>query len=531
MTICLRPTRSDDIDFVLRAERDPHNAPLVDQWTAEEHTAALGDENARHMIVELQEDPDPVGYVILTGLNSDSNTIQLLRLVITKKGQGIGRETLRAVKRLVFGEYGARTLWLDVWDHNSVARRLYASEGFLAENGPATAVAPEDEGLIIMTLSRERFLSGDAGLPSEANPAPDREALTQLGYSPRWEALFAQLEAADSYPARVIRADRGSVLVASADGVLRAQPATALVKAARGPIDLPTVGDWVAVYAPEGIDVPLVSAVLHRTSAITRGDPGEPSVVQILAANVDVVFLVHPVDTDPNLRRIERELSLIWDSGAVPVIVLTKSDASQAPEEAVSLVESIAIGCEVLLTSAVTGVGVPSLAELVGEGKTAVLLGPSGAGKSTLTNALLGDERQLTREVRLSDHRGRHTTVARELIPIPGGGVLIDTPGLRALALTGSESGIAGVFPEIEEAAVSCHFRDCTHHDEPGCAVRAAVESGDLDSARLASYHKLIREAEVAAAKTDVRLRAEETQKWKSISKAIKEYYRHTDKR
>jgi ribosome biogenesis GTPase / thiamine phosphate phosphatase len=290
------------------------------------------------------------------------------------------------------------------------------------------------------------------------------------------------------------------------------------------------VGDWVVVRAPSGLDVPLVEAVLTRSSAITRGDPGEPSAVQILAANVDTVFLVHPIDVEPNLRRIERELSLVWDSGAVPVIVLAKADVSAAPDDALAAVEAVAVGCDVLVTSSATGLGVDAVPRYVEGRRTAVLLGPSGAGKSTLTNALLGESRQMTREVRLSDHRGRHTTVRRELIQLPGGGILIDTPGLRALALTGSDAGIAATFPEIEAAAASCRFRDCTHNDEPGCAVRAAVESGQLPASRLANYHKLTREAEVAAMKTDSRLRAAEVRKWKDIAKASRDYFKHGGK-
>lgn len=358
----------------------------------------------------------------------------------------------------------------------------------------------------------------------------DIPALHPLGYSLRWQALFAQFEGTDTYPARVVRTDRGSALIAAPDGLFRAKPSTALAKAARGPIDLPAVGDWVAVRAPKGIDVPLIEAVLARTSAITRGDPGEPSVVQILAANVDIAFLVHPIDAEPNLRRIERELSLVWDSGAVPAIVLTKADASAAPDAALAAVEAVAIGCEVLVTSAVTGLGLGTLPRYLEDRKTAVLLGPSGAGKSTLMNALLGESRQETREVRVSDHRGRHTTVVRELIQLPGGGILIDTPGLRALALTGSDAGIAATFPDIEEAAQDCRFRDCAHNDEPGCAVRAAVESGRLPASRLANYHKLLREAQVAAARTDSRLRAEEVRKWKDIAKASRDYFKHTGK-
>jgi ribosome biogenesis GTPase / thiamine phosphate phosphatase len=232
-----------------------------------------------------------------------------------------------------------------------------------------------------------------AGTLSEGPAMSDFSALGPIGYSPRWQALFAQFEGADTYPARVVRADRGSVLIASPDGLCRAKPSTALVTAARGPIDMPAVGDWLVVHAPQGIDVPLIEAVLARTSAITRGDPGEPSVVQILAANVDTVFLVHPIDAEPNLRRIERELSLVWDSGAVPTILLTKADASAAPDAAVAAVQAVAIGCEVLLTSAVSGLGVDLLPRYVEDRKTAVLLGlqePGSRRSSTRFSARAG---------------------------------------------------------------------------------------------------------------------------------------------
>jgi len=185
----------------------------------------------------------------------------------------------------------------------------------------------------------------------------------------------------------------------------------------------------------------------------------------------------------------------------------------------------------VCAVSALTGSGLNALGDYLKPGKTIVFLGSSGVGKSTLVNALLGEARQATREVRLGDGRGRHTTVVRELIAIPSGGVLIDTPGLRALGLTGSEEGIAATFPDIEQVARGCRFRDCAHSGEPGCAVAAAVESGDLPQDRLDSFHKLIREAEVAAARTDARLRAREEQKSKAISKAAKEYFRHVGRK
>jgi len=357
---------------------------------------------------------------------------------------------------------------------------------------------------------------------------PDSPELELLGFSPRWEALFAAFASEATFVARVIKVNRGSVLVSSATGIARAKRSTALLKAARGPADLPAVGDWVVVTSPPELDVLLIDAVLERTSAITRGDPDDPTTVQVLAANIDIVFIVHPIDEAPNLHRIERELALAWGSGAVPVVVLTKADLSDDPEGARAAVEGVALGVDVEVTSAKEGVGVESLLGHVAGHRTAVLIGPSGAGKSTLVNSLLGEERQRTAEVRAADGRGRHTTVARELVPIPGGGLLIDTPGLRSLALTGSEEGISSAFPDIEEAAASCRFRDCTHDEEPGCGVRAAIEAGTIPQSRLDAYHKLMREAEVVAAKTDARLRAAEKGRDKAMGRTIKEYYKIT---
>ena len=348
----------------------------------------------------------------------------------------------------------------------------------------------------------------------------------QVGWNERWQALFDPYALRGLTPARVIRSDRGSALVASPAGIVRAAPSARLLRVARGAEDLAVAGDWVALMDAEAIDVPLIEAVLPRTGAITRGDPGEGSDVQVLAANVDTVFVVHPIGEPPNLRRVERELSLAWDSGAVPVVVLTKSDLSVDPETARVAVESIALGVDVLVMNALAGESVAPLLDYMSGHRTAVLLGPSGAGKSTIVNALLGHQRQETRAVRVGDQRGRHTTVARELIALPGGGVLIDTPGLRALGLTGSEEGITLTFSDIEQLSGACRFRDCAHQDEPGCAVQAAIATGALPAARLASYQKLMREAKVAAARTDKRLRAEEDRKAKTISKAARDYFR-----
>lgn len=356
----------------------------------------------------------------------------------------------------------------------------------------------------------------------------DITALRALGYSARWEALFEPFAVQGLTPARVVRNDRGSALIATAEGIVRGQPSASLSKASRGPADMPATGDWVAVTTGDDLEVALIEAVLERASAITRGDPGKASDVQVLAANIDTVFVVHPIVEPPNLRRIERELSLAWDSGAAPVVVLTKADLSADPEAARQATESVALGVDVLVTNALAGESAELLLAYITGHRTAVLVGPSGAGKSTLINGLLGEQRQATHEVREGDGRGRHTTVARELIPMPRGGVLIDTPGLRSLGLTGSEDGIASVFADIELLAESCRFRDCAHEHEPGCAVRAAVESGALQPERLDSYRKLLAEAQDAAAKADGRLRAERERKSKTLSKAVKNYHKLT---
>ena len=352
--------------------------------------------------------------------------------------------------------------------------------------------------------------------------------LEELGWGENWRALFESQQTADSMPGRVIRGDRGSSLVATADSVVRARPSSRLLKAAGDGGDLPVVGDWVVVRAPEGIDVPLIDALLERRSAIVRGDSGRTSDRQVLVANVDTVFVVEPIAVRASLRRIERELALAWGSRATPVVVLTKTDLSPDPQAARTAVLAIALGVDVLLANSLQHESAGQLRPYLSNRRTAVLLGPSGAGKSTLINSLLGTHRQATREVRETDGRGRHTTVARELIVIEGGGIVIDTPGLRALALTGSEEGIASAFADVAELASSCRYRDCRHRDEPGCAVRAAVEGGRLPAERLANFHKLVREREVAAMKTDARLRAEEKRKWKIIYKAAMDFHKRT---
>jgi ribosome biogenesis GTPase len=351
--------------------------------------------------------------------------------------------------------------------------------------------------------------------------------LEDLGYSDRWRALFAAHAESGHVPARVVRGDRGSVMAATADGVVRAGLASRLRREAGAPEELPVTGDWVVLDPAPTHEMALVAAVLPRASSFRRGASGTESVLQVVAANVDVVFVVHPIDRGRNPRRLERELALAWESGAVPVVVLAKADLADEPEPARLEAEQVARGSDVVLTSAVSGLGLEALRAYATRGRTVALIGPSGAGKSTIINALLGEERQATAAVRAGDGRGRHTTVTRELVPLPGGGVLLDTPGLRAVAMVDAPAGLAAAFDDIESLARGCRFTDCAHDGEPGCAVAAAVAAGELAGERLASWHKLRREAQVAAMRNDVRLRQEEVRKWKIIHKSAKQFYRN----
>ena len=301
------------------------------------------------------------------------------------------------------------------------------------------------------------------------------DALVPLGWDDRVAALYASVAQPRHQPARVGRVDRDRCTVRTATGQLRAA----------APV-LPTTGDWVALRTDP---TPAVDVVLPRWSALEREG-------QLLAADIDVVFVVASLDRPLNLNRIERELVLAWDSGARPVVILTKADATPETDMLAKTVAARAIGVDVVTTSAATGQGVDELLAHLRPNRTAVLLGPSGAGKSTLVNRLLRDDSEATGEVREGDHKGRHTTSSRHLLTIPGGGVLIDTPGLRSVGLTGAEGGVALAFPDIEEIAEGCRFRDCRHTGEPECAVVDAVEGGRLDRDRVASYLKLQGELE-----------------------------------
>ena len=307
---------------------------------------------------------------------------------------------------------------------------------------------------------------------------PSFDALVPFGWDDRVAALYSSVASADHRPGRVGRVDRDRCTVLTAGGKLRAAAEV-----------LPTTGDWVALRTEPQ---PAVDVILPRWSSLEREG-------QLLAADIDVVFVVAGLDRPLNLTRIERELVLAWDSGARPVVVLTKADAVSDPEVLSKTVAARAVGTDVVLTSASDGRGVDEVLAHLRPNRTAVLLGPSGAGKSTLVNRMLSAEAQAVGDVRAGDHKGRHTTSSRHLLVVPGGGVLIDTPGLRSVGLTGAEGGVALAFPDVEEIGASCRFRDCRHSGEPGCAVVAAVADGRLDAERVASYVKLAAEREESA--------------------------------
>ncbi|MFE6281632.1 ribosome small subunit-dependent GTPase A [Streptomyces sp. NPDC057877] len=338
-------------------------------------------------------------------------------------------------------------------------------------------------------------------------------ALAPYGWDEEWAEQFAPYDAQGLLPGRVLRVDRGQCDVVTAHGVLRAD--TAFVTP-HDPLRVLCTGDWAAVD-PEGGNPRYVRTYLPRRTAFVRSTSSKRSEGQILAANVDHAIVAVSLAVELDLARVERFLALAWESGAQPVVVLTKADLvpdATALSYLVEDVESSAPGVPVLTVSALHGEGLDVLVALVSDG-TSVLLGQSGAGKSTLANALLGEDLMEVQTIRDVDGKGRHTTTTRNLLALPGGGVLIDTPGLRGVGLWDAGSGVGQVFSEIEELARDCRFHDCAHDAEPGCAVLAAIDSGELPVRRLESYRKLLRENQRIVAKTDARMRAEIRKDWK----------------
>ena len=332
-------------------------------------------------------------------------------------------------------------------------------------------------------------------------------------------------------PGRILAEERGQYVVVSAAGE---GPATASGRL-RHDTELdptaawPSVGDWVAMdplgSADTGTEHRLIQRVLPRRTAVVRRSPGDrrmPS--QVLAANVDVVFVVTSVNSEFNVRRLERYVTVAWESGATPVILLSKSDLADDMGSFRLNAETTAPGVDVIGVSAITGDGIEAVRGHLGAGRTVVFTGSSGVGKSSIVNALAGEALLDTGGIRLDDARGRHTTTRRQLVRLADG-LLIDTPGLRELGVLDGE-GLSTAFDDVERAAAACRFGDCQHRTEPGCAVRAAIASGDLDRARFDAYEKLQREAARAALATDALGRRAERKKWTAITRSVEQHMR-----
>jgi ribosome biogenesis GTPase len=335
----------------------------------------------------------------------------------------------------------------------------------------------------------------------------------------RAEALVA-LGRPELVPARVVAAAAGRWRVLTSQGELLAEPTGRLRFDAVTAADLPTVGDLVAVAARPDEGRATVVAVLPRTSVLVRKAAGRAVAPQPVAANVDVVLLACGLDADWNPRRLERFLAFAWDSGASPVVVLTKADL--APDLAARLDEAahVAVGAAVVAVAAPTGLGLDALRAHLPAGALAAIVGSSGVGKSTLLNALLGRAAQDTGPVRAHDGRGLHTTTARELFAMPWGAYLVDTPGVREIAVWTDAAAVAAAFDDVAALAPRCRFRDCAHATEPGCAVLAAVADGTLDAGRLEDYRHLLREQAFLARKADPVAARAERARWKQIGRA-----------
>jgi ribosome biogenesis GTPase len=346
--------------------------------------------------------------------------------------------------------------------------------------------------------------------------------LAELGWNEFFRQHFEQYENQGLIPMRVAREHRSIYHVYGEPGELIAEVSGRMRHEAHSRADFPAVGDWLVVDARVDEGKGIIQAILPRKTSFSRkavlaGGPkyGEGKTDEhVLSANIDTVFLVSGLDLDFNVRRLERFLSAGWDSGAAPVVVLNKADVCDDVDEQVAKAQAVAFGIPVHPVSAAFGSGLEKLREYIGVGQTVALLGSSGVGKSTIINALIGEERMNTDGVRLDDSKGRHTTTHRELIFMPGGGVLIDTPGMRRIQMWGDEEGLKRTFEDVEELMTQCRFSDCSHNGEPGCAVAEALEDGTLDAKRYDSYLRLQREQQHLARRKSHKERRRADKEW-----------------
>lgn len=341
--------------------------------------------------------------------------------------------------------------------------------------------------------------------------------LSALGFGPFFTQQLHSSDGCQGIPARVAAEHRGTYEVWSEAGAGPARLAGRL-RLELQEAGLPGVGDWVVLRAAPGGDrETVIDRVLARRTVFTRGAAGRQGRIQVVAANVDLVFAVCGLDADFNVGRIERYLARIWASGAQPAVILNKADLCDDIVSCVSEVEGHGAGVPIHVTSALRFEGIEAVRAVISPGMTAAFVGSSGAGKSTLVNALLGEDRMATGEVRARDGRGCHVTTRRQLLLLPGGGLLLDTPGMRELQLV-DEDGLDAVFGDISERGARCRYRDCRHDTEPGCAVKEAVKSGDVAADRLEHYRKLEREAQAYELRHDERLRRKAERVWGQLS-------------
>jgi ribosome biogenesis GTPase len=348
--------------------------------------------------------------------------------------------------------------------------------------------------------------------------------LETLGWDAARVRELAETGVEDGQPARVILEHQHIYRVSTAVDEPAAVVSGRLRHGATSRSDYPAVGDWVVVTRPSGSDRVIIQAVLPRRSRFSRKVAGSETEAQVVAANVDVVFLVAGLDRDFNLRRVERYLVTAWEGGATPVVILNKADLRDDVSACVHAIARIAPGVPVHAISCRSGDGLAALEAYLGPGRTVALLGSSGVGKSTLINRLLGFDRQRTRDVRERDSRGRHTTSNRELVVLPAGGLLIDTPGMRELQLWSGGETLQDAFDDIRRTADGCRFRDCRHDSEPACAVKAAVAAGDIPPERLANYLRLHRELDQLAARQDERLALDAKRRDRVIHRAQRQH-------
>lgn len=353
--------------------------------------------------------------------------------------------------------------------------------------------------------------------------------LSSLGWDDFFASAFHPFSAAGFVPARVALEHKHAYALLSTQGEFAAECTGRLLHEARTRSDLPAVGDWVAMRPRPNEARADIHALLPRRTKFSRQAPGDAGGEQIIAANVDTVFLVTALDDNYNLRRIERALTLAWESGAHPVVILNKSDLHADPAGARAAVAALAPAVPVVVLSAIHSSGLDALAPWVTPGRTLAFIGSSGVGKSTLINRLLGSERQVTRSLSAAVGKGRHATTQRALMLAPSGALVMDTPGMRELQLWEvAEETLDTTFADVAALAGSCRFGDCTHRTEPGCAIQTALEQGSLDPARWQSYQKLQREQAYAARRADPRLARATRAAWRKIHQDQRAHRRMT---